>query len=144
MKTLCLDLGAKRVGVAISDSMGITAQALATLKRENDAAMVQAVKDIVREEKVSELIIGLPLNMDGSRGPQAENAASFANYLSERISVPVKLWDERMSTLEVERVMIKAGTSRQKRKKKIDQLAAQVILQSYLNSKSRERTRGEE
>jgi len=139
MKILCLDIGTKRIGVAISDPMGITAQALSTIRREDDEGVASSIKRLLQEEAVKEVIIGLPLNMDGSRGPQADKAVSFADFLSRKIGIPIKMWDERMSTLQVERIMIKAGTSRQKRKRKIDQLAAQVILQSYLNSRSAER-----
>ena len=134
MRILGLDIGSKRIGVAISDALGITAQGLMTLHREKEPDITESLKDIMSKQKIKEIVIGLPLNMNGSYGPQAKDAISFADNLKEKLKIPVKLWDERMSTIEVERVMIQAGTSRAKRKKKIDKLAAQVILQSYLNA----------
>jgi len=132
MKILGLDIGTKRIGVAISDALGITAQGVLTLIREED--VVTRIKEILLDQGAEKIVIGLPLNMDGSRGPQAKAALQFAETLEKSLEVPVKLWDERMSTMQVERVMIEAGVSRAKRKKKIDKLAAQVILQSYLDA----------
>jgi len=138
MKILGLDVGSKRIGMAISDALGVTAQGLSTLEIKNKENTLKELCNIVSEKEVKEVVVGLPLNMNGSHGPKAQEAARFADELKEKIKVPVKLWDERMSTMEAERVMIEAGASRNKRKKKIDKLAAQVILQSYLNAKSRE------
>lgn len=132
MKVLGLDIGSKRIGVAASDPLGITAQGLFTIEREKEDVL-KKLRDIVLKEEIKEIVVGLPLNMNGSCGPQARGAIAFADKLKEKFDIPVKLWDERMSTIEVERVMIEAGTSRNKRKKKIDKLAAQVVLQSYLN-----------
>ena len=132
MRILGLDIGSKRIGVAISDALDITAQGVATL--ENDKNIIEGLKDIVRKKDVKEIVVGLPLNMDGSCGPQAKDAISFADTLKKELNVSIKLWDERMSTMEVERIMIEADVSRRKRKKKVDKLAAQVILQSYLNA----------
>ncbi|MCK4463432.1 MAG: Holliday junction resolvase RuvX [Candidatus Omnitrophica bacterium] len=135
MRILGIDIGSKRTGIAISDELGITAQGLNTIESEKD--LISRLKDIIKSEGVNEVVIGLPLNMNGSAGPQAEKAIKFCDLLKEEISIPVKLWDERMTTVEVERVMIEADISRHKRKKKIDKLAAQVMLQSYLNSQTR-------
>lgn len=134
MRILGIDIGSKRTGIAISDELGITAQGLNTLESENERDLISRLKDIVKSEGVNEVVIGLPLNMNGSAGPQAEKAIKFCDLLKGEIGIPVKLWDERMTTLEVERIMIEADTSRRKRKKKIDKLAAQVMLQSYLNT----------
>jgi len=134
MRILGLDVGAKRVGVAVSDELKITAQGLFTIERKSDEELLNKIEELVLNNDVKEIVVGLPLNMDGSYGEQAKNAISFSDVLKEKFKLPVKLWDERMSTLEVERVMIDAGTSRKKRKKRIDKLAAQVILQSYLNA----------
>ena len=134
MRILGLDIGSKRIGVAISDPLGITAQGVMTLRRETAEADFEHLKSIILEREVSEIIVGLPLNMNGSHGPQAKEASLFAEELKKKVGLPVKLWDERMSTLQVERIMIEGGVSRAKRKKKIDNLAAQVILQSYLNT----------
>ena len=98
---------------------------------------MERLEQIVSSESIKEIVVGLPLNMDGSHGPQAKAAVIFADSLEKRLQKPVKMWDERMSTMEVERIMIAAGASRNKRKKKIDKLAAQVVLQSYLNAHSK-------
>ncbi|UCD54917.1 MAG: Holliday junction resolvase RuvX [Candidatus Omnitrophota bacterium] len=135
MKILGLDIGSKRIGVAVSDPLGITAQGLLTLEKTKDADFIKRLRDIILKEEIKEIVVGLPLNMNGSCGPQAKGAISFADNLKDKFEIPVKLWDERMSTMEVERIMIQADTSRSKRKKKIDKLAAQVILQSYLNAR---------
>ena len=136
MKILGLDIGEKRIGIAISDALGIIAQGLETFYRENPPGIIEKLRKIVKEEGVSAIVVGLPLNMDGTEGPKAKEAINFANELKKEIELPVKLWDERLSTVEVERLMISAGASRAKRKKKIDKLAAQVILQGYLDSRT--------
>jgi len=135
MRILGLDMGTKRIGVAISDALGITAQGVKTLNGEEAREPAVFIKNLILEKDITEIVVGLPLNMDGSRGPQAEKAILFARNLEEKTGLPVKLWDERMSTLEVERVMLAADVSRAGRKKRIDKLAAQVILQSYLDAK---------
>jgi len=135
MKVLGLDIGSKRIGVALSDALGITAQGLENLERKDNENLLTDLKEIVKGGDVSEIVVGLPLNMDGSEGPGAKEAIAIAEVIEKGLLIPVKLWDERMSTLEVERLMIAADVSRAKRKKKVDRLAAQVILQSYLNSK---------
>lgn len=137
MKILALDLGSKRIGVAISDALGITAQGLNVIERVDDTRVMESVKDIILREGVQEIVVGLPLNMNGSTGPQAKAAIDFADKLKEKLNVSVKLWDERMTTMEVERLMIEANTSRSKRKRKIDKVAAQLILQGYLDSVKR-------
>ena len=131
-----MDIGSKRIGVAISDPLGITAQGVMTLERETGEAVFESLAAIASEREVEEIIVGLPLNMNGSHGPQAKAASLFADAIKEKLNLPVKLWDERMSTSQVERVMIEGGASRAKRKKKIDKLAAQIILQGYLNTKT--------
>jgi putative Holliday junction resolvase len=135
VRILALDIGAKRIGVAISDALGVTAQGHSILERKEGEGLVERLKSIIKEEGVGELVVGLPLNMDGSYGPEARKAVNFADDLKQKLGVNVKLWDERMSTMEAERVMIQGGASRGKRKKRIDKLAAQIVLQSYLDSK---------
>jgi len=134
MKVLGLDIGSKRIGVAISDALGVIAQSLLVLDRKEDEKTLKDLERIVLEKEVKEIVVGLPLNMDASHGPQAKGAAAFADILREKLNIPVTLWDERMSTMEVERVMIQGGASRAKRKQKIDKLAAQIILQNYLDA----------
>lgn len=134
MKILGLDIGSKRIGVAVSDELGITARGLSTIERKNDEDTIRNLRSIISEENIKEIVVGLPINMNGSYGPKANEAIDFAGRLEEHLNIPVKLWDERMSTMEAERILIDADTSRAKRKKKIDKLAAQVILQGYLNA----------
>lgn len=134
MKILGLDIGSKRIGVAASDPLGITAQGLFSLERQDDDKTIEAIGDIVSKASIERIVVGLPLNMNGSRGPKAEEAISLADLLKNKLKIPVNLWDERLSTMEVERIMIAGGASRRKRKKKIDKLAAQVILQGYLDA----------
>ena len=132
MRILGLDIGDVRIGVAISDGLGITAQGLDTVRREDRESLTNLIKD----NGVSEIVVGLPLNMDGTKGPRAEDAILFAEELKKEYSIPVKMWDERLSTIYVEKAMIEGDLSRKKRKRLNDRLAAQVILQSYLDSKS--------
>ena len=134
MRIIALDVGTKRIGIAMSDALGITAQGLMTFQREKEDELMKYLNEKISSESVKEIVVGLPLNMDGSRGPQARSAEAFAEHLKNKVGVPVKMWDERMSTLQAERVMIAADTSRKKRKAKIDKLAAQLILQSYLTA----------
>lgn len=141
MKILGLDIGSKRIGVAVSDALGIIANGLETIQRENENNVIECIKGIVLKEGVNEIVVGLPLNMDGSEGPKAKEAISFSDKLKTTLGISIKLWDERLTTLEAERVMIAANTSRSKRKKKVDKLAAQLILQGYLDSVSQQEGR---
>lgn len=135
MKTLALDLGERRIGVAISDPMGIIAQGYGTLDgRDEPSEIIGKLKEIITMESVNEVVVGLPLNMDGSEGRKAKEVLEFAEKLRTDLGIVVKTQDERLTTMQVERVMIEADTSRDKRRKKIDKLAAQVILQTYLDS----------
>ncbi len=131
MRILGLDIGSKRVGVALSDELGITAQPLETIKRED----FDKVLGYITEHQVTEVVVGLPLNMNGSQGPAAKEVIALVDSLKQKISIPVKLWDERLTTMAVEKELIRADVSRKKRKKQIDKLAAQLILQSYLDSR---------
>ncbi|MFH1380630.1 MAG: Holliday junction resolvase RuvX [Candidatus Omnitrophota bacterium] len=135
MKILALDFGDKRIGVALSDALGITAQSVGAIYRENDNYGFNFIRDLIGKEEIKEIVVGLPLNMNGSHGPAAKKAEDFADKLKNEFGLPVALWDERMTTIEAERVMIEGGASRGKRKRKIDKLAAQLILQSYLGAK---------
>ena len=134
IRILGIDIGTKRIGLAISDPLGITAQGLDTLMVE-DKEPIKALKEIIKQHNVKEVVVGLPLNMNGSEGKQARESAAFAERLKNEINLPVKLWDERLSSAEVERTMLEADISRKKRKHARDKLSAQVILQSYLNVK---------
>ncbi|MDD4202674.1 MAG: Holliday junction resolvase RuvX [Candidatus Omnitrophica bacterium] len=133
MRIMGIDLGEKRVGIALSDPLKITAQGVCVLERK-DKSFLEKINDIVKQENVSEIVLGLPLNMDGSKGKKVDEAEAFALVLKEKTGVNIKLWDERLTTFAAERIMIEANTSRKKRKEKIDKIAAQLILQGYLDS----------
>ena len=135
-----LDLGAKRVGVAVSDSLGITAQGVCVLARdgEDDHAWLTQLDELIQKYQITEIVIGLPRNMDGSLGKKGEESQYIADQLESIYQIPVHLWDERLSTVAVERTLIESNVRRKKRKKIIDQLAATWILQGFLDSKRRE------
>ena len=133
MRVLGIDFGSKRVGLALGDTESRLATALATLP--NDSALFEAIGQVCRERGIEAIVVGLPLNMDGSRGPQAAAATEFADRLGSHLGLPVETWDERLSTAEVERALLAGGLSRKKRKARRDRLAAQLILQSYLDAR---------
>ena len=132
-----LDYGSKTVGIAVSDPLGITAQGVETIcrKEENKLRRTCArIEELVQEYGVEELILGLPKHMNGEIGERAEYAIRFAEMLKRRTGLPVKLWDERLSSVSAERVLIENKVRRENRKKYMDKLAAVFILQSYLDS----------
>jgi putative Holliday junction resolvase len=131
-RVLAVDLGERRIGLAVSDPLGLTAQGLPSVRRDRDPVTI--VLEACRENQVTTVVVGLPLNMDGSRGPGAEKAERFAAELSRRSGLPVVALDERLSSVTAERVLIQGGVSRGKRRKKglIDRGAATIILQAYL------------
>lgn len=138
-RVLAVDLGARRIGLAVSDPLGITAQGLPSLERGPDP--IGQVLGVCREWDVATVVVGLPLNMNGSKGPAAVAAEAFAARLRERGSLAVVTRDERLSTVTAEKVLIDAGLSRKKRRSRglVDQQAAVVILQTYLDRESRPR-----
>ena len=133
MRVLGLDIGDKRIGVALSDPQGLLAGALTIIERRNNAADIQAILDLVEKHGVERIIVGLPLSLDGSIGQQAEKAQAFAKMLGQKVDVPVESWDERLSTVAAERLLIEVGARRAKRKKHRDAIAASFILQGYLD-----------
>jgi putative holliday junction resolvase len=133
MRTLGVDHGTVRVGLALSDELGMLATPLETVENPKTLARIQA---LITEKNISKIVVGLPRNMDGSYGPKAEEVRKFAEHLKQKVNLPVVLWDERLTTRSVERMLIEADVSRQKRKDVIDKLAAQQILQSYLDSQA--------
>ncbi len=143
MKILGIDYGSKRMGLAISDELGITARPLAVLERKGLERDLGALENVIRENRVDQIVLGLPLRLDGTRGIQCEKVERFAAALKERLSVPVILWDEALSTWEADELMISAGIKSRKRRKMVDKIAAGIILQSYLNSLHAGRGRGE-
>ncbi len=131
---LGIDYGSKRIGLAVSDGLGITAQGLDTLERTDPEEDVAVLADLVNRRGVEEIVLGKPLNLDGSEGPAVEEVGKFADLLRERCGVPVRLWDERLSTAQAERAMLDADVSRRIRKKSRDRMAAQLILQSFMDA----------
>lgn len=138
MRTMGLDLGSKTLGVAVGDAMGWTAQGLETIKI-NEATKDFGIKrlgEIIQEYEVSKIVLGFPKNMNGTVGPRGQASQDFAVYLEKKFNLPVILWDERLTTMAAERVLLEADVSRSKRKKVIDKMAAVLILQGYLDSQT--------
>jgi putative Holliday junction resolvase len=134
MKVVGLDIGEKRIGIAVSDELGYTAQGMKVLTRSGLDDDLEEIKDIIATAQASGVVVGLPKNMDGSLGEAAQKVLSFAKKMEESLSVPVFLWDERWTTAEATRLLIDADLSRSKRRKVVDKLAAVLILQGYLDS----------
>jgi len=132
-----IDLGEKNVGVAVSDELGLTAQGLTCLQRISDAKLLDDLCRLIEEQQAVMVIVGLPKNMSGQVGPKAREAMNFAEKLRESTGTEVSLWDERLSTRQAERSMLEGDLSRKKRKKRRDIIAAQLILQSFLDAHSR-------
>lgn len=134
MRHLCIDLGDVRIGLATSDSMGICATGLETYRRVDPDKDLAYIADIVKRENIGRVLIGLPVNMDGTSGERVEKARAFGDALKPLVSAEIAYQDERLSTVAGERMLIEAGMRRDKRKKVIDKIAATIILQTYLDS----------
>ena len=133
VRILALDVGRKRIGLAVSDPLGLTAQGLKVLDRQNwDRDLAQLLK-IARPYRVQEVLVGLPRHMNGRLGEQAEEILALARALAEALQAKVATWDERLSTAEAERLLIQADMSRRRRRRVVDQVAATLILQAYLD-----------
>ncbi|WP_038703649.1 Holliday junction resolvase RuvX [Planococcus sp. PAMC 21323] len=137
MRIIGLDVGSKTIGVAISDPMGWTAQGIETIKI-NEAIEefgMERLGELIKQYEVTEAVVGYPKNMNNSIGPRAQASEKFAALLKEAYSIPVVLWDERLTTSAAEKMLISADVSRKNRKKVIDKMAAVMILQGYLDFK---------
>lgn len=134
MRILGLDVGDRTIGVAVSDELGWTAQGVEVIRRTDWEADVKRLRELAGSYGVSFIVVGYPKNMNGTIGPRAEMAAEFAEKVKEALDIPVKLWDERLTTMEAERMLISADVSRAKRRKVIDKMAAALILQNYLQA----------
>jgi len=137
LRKLGLDFGDKRIGVAVSDALGITAQGKGYISRTDLKKDLEIIKDYIKKYSIDEIVVGMPKNMDGSHGPRAKKTQEFVNFLKNNLEIPIKTWDERLSSKEAERVLIKADMSRKKRKEVIDKMAASLILDSYLKANNR-------
>ena len=133
MKILALDFGKRRIGLAVSDELGITAQGLPTLQRKNIRTDLAALARLVQEKSVDRILMGDPLHMSGDAGVQADAAREFGGQLSRHTGKPVQSWDERLTTVEASRVLRESGISVEKRARAVDQLSAVILLQSYLD-----------
>lgn len=129
-----LDIGDKTIGVSVSDLLGITAQGITTIKRKSKKQDVEELKKIIDEYDVKKIVSGLPINMNGSFGPRAQKVQNLCEFISLETGLEVDFWDERLSTMEVENMLIQGDVSRKKRKKVIDKLSAVIILQGYMDS----------
>jgi len=139
MRLLGIDHGDARIGLAISDELGMLAHPLETLDgREKFNALSRKIADVIASKKIERVVLGLPRNMNGTYGPAAEKVRAFADKLTEALPVPVLLWDERMTTQQAQRSLHEAGRNVKNSRNLIDQVAAVIILQSYLDSLVRE------
>jgi len=136
MKIMGLDYGDRRIGVAVSDSLGWTAHGLETIGRRKEGSEFERIAELVKQHEVEEIVVGLPKNMNGTIGPRGEICMAFAEDLRAKLNLPVHLWDERLTTVSAQRTLLDADVSRKKRKGVVDKMAASLILQNYLDSKS--------
>lgn len=132
MRTAALDVGEARIGVAVSDELGITAQGVGVVRRVGGKRDLEAVGALLAPYAPGRLVVGLPLNMNGTEGPQAARVRRFADQMATHLGLPLEFWDERLTTVAAERVLVEADMSRRRRREVIDQVAASLILQGYL------------
>jgi putative Holliday junction resolvase len=135
-RVLALDLGKKRIGLALSDELGITAQGLETLQRTNIREDLSRLSQLALERNVSLILIGNPLHMSGREGRQVEYAREFGERLQAATGLPVEFWDERLTTVAAQRVLRESGISIEKRAQAVDRLSAVILLESYLDSRN--------
>jgi putative holliday junction resolvase len=134
-RVLGLDVGAKTIGLAVSDPLGITAQGLPTLRRKNKRTDFERLEEVIRDYQVGELVVGYPLNMSGVEGKQGEKMRSFAEDLRQRFALPVHLWDERLTSAEANRLLREMEVPTERRRQVVDRMAAVLILQSWMDQK---------
>lgn len=133
MRIMSLDVGSLTIGIACSDALLMTAQGIETIRRTSLEKDFNRLQELIAEYEVHELVVGMPKNMNGTKGERAEKTEEFVEKMKEVIDLPVSYWDERLSTVMAERQLIAADVSRKKRKSVIDKMAAVVILQGYLD-----------
>lgn len=134
-RVLGLDVGSRRIGIAISDPLGITAQGLETLQRRNKRTDLAALERVIQDYSVKEIVVGLPLRMSGAEGTQSDKMQIFAEELRKRFRLPVHLWDERLTSAEANRLLRETELSIEKRAKAVDRMAAVLILQGWMERK---------
>lgn len=136
-----LDFGSKTVGVAVSDALGLTAQGVEIIRREQENKLrrtLARIEELILQYHVSEIVLGYPKNMNNTVGERARKTLEFAEMLKRRTGLPVEMWDERLTTVAANRALIEGGVRREKRKEYVDMIAAVYILQGYLDSRERE------
>jgi putative pre-16S rRNA nuclease len=143
-RVLGLDVGSRRIGIAVSDPLGITAQGLETLQRQNKRQDMAALERVIRDHQVREIVVGLPLRMSGAEGTQSEKMQAFADDLRKRFRLPVHLWDERLTSAEANRLLRETDMSIEKRAKAVDRMAAVLILQAWMEKRLSSRTQPED
>jgi putative Holliday junction resolvase len=131
-KIMAFDLGRRRIGVAMTDAGGLMAHSLTTLEIRSSAGALEKALSIIRDHQPDELLVGHPVNMDGTRGRESERCRKFAEELSETTGLPVSLWDERLTTVMAERSLVEQGLTRKKRKGVVDRVAALLLLQDFI------------
>ena len=134
MRILAIDHGTKRMGIAVSDELKMIALPLEFIPAEPFSAFLDRLKQLILEKEVELLLVGMPRNMDGSYGPAALKVQEFVGVLKKAVTTPIKMWDERLTSAQANRFLIEADMSRAKRKEKVDQTAAALLLQNYLDS----------
>lgn len=135
-RTMGIDYGDVRIGIAVSDLMGWTAQGVETITRKTEEQDLGRIGELIRQYEVGKIVLGFPKNMNNTIGPRGEISQQFAEILREKFGLPVVLWDERLSTMAAERMLVSADVSRKKRKQVVDKMAASIILQNYLDSQA--------
>jgi putative holliday junction resolvase len=135
-KALGLDVGDTKIGVAVSDGLGYTAQGITTFRRQSLQNDLYTIQQFIRDNEVSEVVVGLPLQMNGHHSSQTNKILSFCDYLSRHLRVPVRTWDERLTTVQAIKILKKGHVPRKKRAPLIDKVAAVIILQGYLDRQS--------
>lgn len=142
MRIMGLDFGAKTVGVAVSDSLLLTAQGVEIIRRKEENKLRQTlarIEELITEYEVTEIVLGLPKNMNATEGVRVELTKEFKDKLERRTGLPVAMWDERLTTVEADKIMMETGVRRENRRKYVDKIAAVLILQGYLDRKSMEK-----
>ena len=136
MRILAIDHGSKRMGIAVSDELKMIAQPLEYILAEPSDEFLARLNELINDKEVELILIGMPRNMDGSYGPAAQKVQDFVEMLKAAVCVPIKMWDERLTSAQANRLLIQGNVRRDKRKEKVDKMAAAILLQSYLDSLS--------
>ena len=133
MRVLAIDFGSKRMGIAVSDELGIIASPLEVIPAEPSTQFLARLREILEQKQVKRIIVGMPRQLDGSYGPAAVAVREFVSKLKESVSIPIECWDERLTSAQANRALIEAGVRRKDRRGRVDKTAAAILLQSYLD-----------